>query len=111
MSTNYSFPFQTNIMYAIDRHNDIMPKERMTLLDGAILSLIKSFSERNQQFYMSNKEMKKIFASDPGTIQRSIDRLVAMGLIEKNKEYINQRPRRYLTYKPDAVNKFIQWTV
>jgi predicted transcriptional regulator len=88
-----------------------MPKERMTLLDGAILSLIKSFSESGKQFYMSNKEMKKIFASDPGTIQRSIDRLVSMGLMDKTKEYINQRPRRYLTYNKEAVEKFIQTTV
>ena len=107
MRINYSFLMSSDIMYAIDRHNAIMYDERLTLLDGAILCLIKSFAESNRKFFMSNQEMKKLFASDPGTIQRSIDRLVRKGLLKKEKEYIDMRQRRYLIYQSDAVNDLI----
>jgi DNA-binding MarR family transcriptional regulator len=108
MRSNYSFLMSSDIMYAIDRHNAIMCDERLTLLDGAILCLVKSFSDKNQQFFMSNQEMKKLFASDPGTIQRSIDRLVRKGLLKKEKAYIDMRQRRYLTYQSDAVTSLIE---
>ena len=107
MWTNYSFLMHSDIMYAIDRHNSIMCDERLTFLDAGILCLVKSFAEQNKRFYMSNQEMKRLFASDPGTIQRSIDRLVRKGLLVKEKEYTNMRQRRYLIYQRDAVNKLI----
>lgn len=108
MWTNYNFSLHSNIMYAIDRHNAIMCGERLTFLDAGILCLVKSFTENNKPFYMSNQEMKKLFAADPGTIQRSIDRLISKGLITKEKEYVNMRQRRYLVYQSDAVRKFIE---
>lgn len=108
MWTSYNFSLHSDIMYAIDRHNSIMCGERLTFLDAGILCLVKSFTESNKPFYMSNQEMKKLFASDPGTIQRSIDRLISKGLITKEKEYVNMRQRRYLIYQPDAVRKFIE---
>ena len=108
MWTNYNFTIHSDIMHAIDRHNTIMCEERLTLLDGAIICLVKSFSEQDKRFFMSNAEMKKLFASDPGTIQRSIDRLVRKGLLTKEKEYVNMRQRRYLIYNTEATNKFIE---
>lgn len=106
-NNSYSFLFHSDIMYAIDRHNAIMCDERLTLLDGAILCLAKSFADHGKQFYMSNQELKKLFASDPGTIQRSIDRLVRKGFLTKEKEYVGMRQRRYLIYQADAVNELI----
>ena len=85
-----------------------MCEERFTLLDANILCLIKSFHDHNQKFYMSNQELKQLFVSDPGTIQRSVDRLIRKGLITKEIEYIDMRKRRYLAYQSDAVNKLIQ---
>jgi DNA-binding MarR family transcriptional regulator len=90
-------------MHAITKHNDLLPDPRLTLLDGTILCLAKSFYETDRKLYMSNKELGKLLLSDPGTVQRSIDRLVAAGLISKEKEYIASKQRRYLTYKPEAV--------
>ena len=108
MWSNYNFSLRSDIMYAIDRHNAIMCDERLTLLDGAILCLVKSFTDSNAEFYMSNQEMKKLFASDPTTIQRSVDRLVRKGLLKKENGYCNMRKRRYLTYQSDAANHFIE---
>lgn len=104
----YSFLLHSDILHAINRYNSIMCEERFTLLDANILCLIKSFHESNQKFYMSNQELKQVFISDPGTIQRSIDRLIRKGLIKKEIEYIDMRKRRYLSYQSDAVSKLIQ---
>lgn len=103
----FNFQIHSSIMYALNKHNDLLPDPRLTLLDGAILCLTKSFYETEQKLFMSNKELSKLFLSDPGTIQRSIDRLVAAGLITKEKEYIGSKQRRYLTYKPDAVGNLL----
>lgn len=99
----FNFQIHSSIMHALTKHNDLLPDPRLTLLDGTILCLAKSFYEADRKLYMSNKELSKLLLSDPGTIQRSIDRLVAAGLITKEKEYIASKQRRYLTYKPEAV--------
>ena len=107
VTTMYNFQIHSDIMYAINRHNAIMCEERFTLLDANILCLIKSFNDNNQKFYMSNQELKQLFLSDPGTIQRSIDRLIRKGLIKKEIEYMDMRKKRYLTYQRDAVDSLI----
>ena len=99
----FNFQIHSTIMHALSKHNDLLPNPRLTLVDGAILCLAKSFYETDRKLYMSNKELSKLLLSDPGTIQRSIDRLITAGLISKEKEYIASKPRRYLTYKPEAV--------
>lgn len=99
----FNFQMHSTIMHALNKHNNLLPSPRLTLLDATILCLAKSFYETDRKLYMSNKELSKLLLSDPGTIQRSIDRLVAAGLISKEKEYIASKQRRYLTYKPEAV--------
>ena len=103
----FNFQIHSTIMYALNKHNDLLPNPRLTLLDGAILCLAKSFYETDRKLYMSNKELGKLFLSDPCTIQRSIDRLIEAGLISKEKEYVASKQRRYLTYKPDAVGNLL----
>ena len=104
---SYSFLIQSDIMHAITNHNNIMPGERMTLLDGTILCLIKSFQDKNQKFYMSNKEIGKLCASNESTVQRSINRLLSMKLLHAEKIYCGQQPRRYLTYDDWQLQEFI----
>lgn len=106
-SKPYSFLIQSDIMHAITRHNNIMPGERMTLLDGVILCLVKSFQDKNKKLYMSNKEIGKLCASNESTIQRSINRLLSMQLIQAEKIYCGQQPRRYLTYNEWTLQEFI----
>ena len=94
-------------MQAISKHNNIMPGERMTLLDGVILCLVKSFQDKNQKFYMSNKEIGKLCASNESTIQRSVNKLLAMNLLHSEKIYFGQQPRRYLTYDTWVLEEFL----
>jgi predicted transcriptional regulator len=101
----YNFQMQSNILYALNKHNELVPTPHLTILDAAILSLSKSFFETGNKLFMSNKELGRLLLADPGTVQRSIDRLMAAGLLKKEKEYIGGKPRRYLLYQSDAVQR------
>ena len=105
---NYNFKFYTSIARAMNNHNKIMPTPRFTILDVSILCLIKSFYESKTKFYMSNKELGEIMIADPSTIQRSIDRLIAVGLVKKEIIYVGPKPQRFLTYAEDAVNSLFK---
>lgn len=102
---NYNIPI--NITRAMSKHNKIMPGTRFNTIDGNILSLVRSFHCTETKFYMSNKELAEIMIADPSTIQRSIDRLLAAGLLTKEVTYINARPQRLLIYQPEAVLKLL----
>ena len=104
---NYNFKFYTGIARAMNNHNKIMPTPRFTTLDVSILCLIKSFYESKTKFYMSNKELGEIMIADPSTIQRSIDRLIAVGLVTKEIIYVGAKPQRLLTYQKQAMQNII----
>ena len=108
MPNKYSFLVHSNIMHAINKHNNIMPGERLTFLDGALLCFIKSFQDKNQKFYMSNKELSKLFVSNESTIQRSINKLTSMQLLSSEKVYCGQQPRRYLTYNAWTLQELLE---
>lgn len=101
---SYNFKFHTNISRAMSNYNKIMTGPRFSTLDASILCLVKSFYDSNTKFYMSNKELAEIMIADPSTIQRSIDRLIAVGLVTKEIIYVGPRPQRILTYAADAVS-------
>lgn len=105
--TNYNFRVYTNINRAMSNHNKIMIGPGFNTLDASILNLIKSFSDSNIKFYMSNKELGEIMVADPATVQRSVDRLLGAKLITKEITYCGHQKRRILTYQPEAVNKLL----
>ena len=94
----YNFTLHLNIMYAINNYNNLIPGDKLTFLDGALICFIKSFQDRDQKFFVSNKELARIFIANESTIQRSINKLTKMGLLHSEKIYSGQLPRRYLTY-------------
>ena len=103
----YNFTLHINIMHAINTHNNIAPGDKLTLLDGALICLIKSFQDNDQQFYISNKELARIFIANESTIQRSINKLTALGLLRSEKIYSGQHPRRYLSYDKDKLQELL----
>ena len=103
----YNFTLHLNIMYAINTYNRIMPGDKLTFLDGALICLVKSFQDNDQQFYISNKELSKIFVANESTIQRSINKLTGMGLLKTEKIYSGQLPRRYLSYDKDKLRELL----
>ena len=104
----YNFIMHLNIMHAINNRNNIVPGDKLTLLDGALICLIKSFQDNSQQFYISNKELAKIFIANESTIQRSINKLTNLGLLSSEKIYSGQQPRRYLSYNKEKLQELIQ---
>ena len=103
----YNFILHLNIMYAINNHNNIMPRDKLTFLDGALICFVKSFQDNNQPFYISNKELSKIFIANESTIQRSINKLTTLGLLKTEKIYSGQQPRRYLTYDKEKLQELL----
>jgi hypothetical protein len=103
----YNFTLHLNIMYAINTYNNIIPGDKLTFIDGALICFIKSFQDHNQRFYVSNKELSRIFVANESTIQRSIKRLTNLGFIHSEKSYINKTPRRYLTYDKSKLQELL----
>ena len=104
---NYNFNIRTDINRAMSIYNKTQSKIRFTTLDATLLNLIRSFSETKTEFYMSNKELGQILIADPSTIQRSIDKLVDSALIKKQVVYVNNRPKRVLSYQTDKVGELL----
>lgn len=102
---SYNFNVQTNITRAMSLYNKQHTGTRFNTLDGMILNLLRSFSESKTDFYMSNKELGQIMIADPGTVQRSVDRLVSLGLIEKKVNYVGKKPQRTLIYNEKVVTE------
>ena len=103
----YNFTLHINIMYAITNHNNLIPGDKLTLLDGSLICFIKSFQDNGQKFFISNKELARIFIANESTIQRSINKLTQMGLLKSEKIYSGQLPRRYLTYSETKLQELL----
>ena len=103
----YNFTMHLDILYAINTYNNIIPGEKLTLLDGALICFIKSFQDNNQRFFVSNKELSRIFSVNESTIQRSINKLTKMELIHSEKIYFGQQPRRYLSYDQNKLQELL----
>ena len=103
----YNFTLYIDIMYAINTYNNLIPGDKLTFLDGALICFIRSFQDHNQKFFVSNKELSRIFVANESTIQRSINRLTKLGFIHSEKSYINQIPRRYLTYSEAKLQELL----
>ena len=106
MST-YNYNIATDITAAMSKYNRIMPGSRFNTIDGNILNLVRSFARTDSKFYMSNKQLAEIMIADPSTIQRSIDRLIAAKLLNKEIIYVNAKPQRLLTYQHAAVQELL----
>ena len=106
----YNFTLSIDIMYAINNHNNLIPGDKLTFLDGALICFIKSFQDRDQKFFVSNKELAKIFIANESTIQRSINKLTKIGLLHSEKIYVGQLPRRYLSYDKEKLQELLNLT-
>ena len=105
---NYNYNIHITITRAMSKYNKIMTGPRFNTLDGNILNIVRSFSESGTKFFMSNKELGEIMIADPSTVQRSVDRLIAVGLVKKEIVYVGSKPQRLLTYQKDAVNNILE---
>jgi len=83
MNKEYYYNYQYSIARAMCAYNARMKSKHFALIDAHILSLIKSFYDNNQDFYMTNAEIAKVMLVNESTIKRSITKLCDFGLILK----------------------------
>lgn len=77
-------------MYEYNQHNKI----HFTYVDGYILSLVKQHSPCT----VTNKDLVQILLVTDMTIQKSINRLSTLGVINKETKYINGKKVRHMYY-------------
>lgn len=111
MAKDYSFQVHINIMRALKRSNDLLPDSNFSTLDGNILCMVRSFNESGYVFFMSDKELADINITSEKTIQRSIKRLCAAGLLTSRQDYTGGARRRYLEYSHTALQELLDLTV
>lgn len=104
MTKNYMFTIYSDITKALKHHNEIMPSEKFTTLDGNILCLVKSFSDNGLDFFMSEKEIAETNITSEKTVQRSVNRLCKANLLKKEK----LNGRRILVYQESNVHDLLK---
>lgn len=82
-------------------------KNKFTLIDARIISLIYSYSYSGQSFFASNKYLAEKCFTTPATIQKSINKLIANNLISKQVKCVNGHKQRLLSYNKDTVEQLI----
>lgn len=101
------FPFDEEILDAMIKYNIDKPaKEQFTLVDAHIISLVHSYEYSGQTFFASNKYLAEKCFTTQATIQKSINKLLAYGFINKKVFCIEGRKQRILTYNEQAVEEF-----
>ena len=107
MSKDFHYKNYYSLNEAFQIYNNIMPGEKFTLIDYNILSLVRSFHDSGQKFYMSNDQLAAMFYACEKTIRSSINRLCKFGFVTKQNIDNNRLKGRYLIYNYDKVQEFI----
>jgi hypothetical protein len=100
-------PFDEEIVEAMALFNENKPPtEKFTLVDARIISLVHSYTYADKTFFASNQYLAEKCFTTAATIQKSINRLCAYGLIEKKVFCINGKKQRTLSYNEHAAKQF-----
>ena len=100
-------PFDEEIFDAMAAFNIDKPSaEKFTLVDSRIISLVHSYNYYNQTFFASNEYLANKCLTTPATIQKSINRLISHGLIEKRVSHVNGKKQRTLIYNEEGSKIF-----
>lgn len=102
MSSKYYYNYQCNIAKAMQEYNAKTSSKHFGLIDAHILSLIKSFCDSKQSFYMTNTEIAKIMLVSECTVKRSIDKLHKLNLIKKESLGKRTFDGRHIAYCADS---------
>lgn len=100
-------PFDEEIFEAMAIFNIDKPSvEKFTLVDSRIISLVHSYNYSNKTFFASNEYLANKCLTTPATIQKSINRLISHGLIEKQVSHVNGKKQRTLIYSEEGSKIF-----
>ena len=107
MAKYLTYQMHTDITKALKRYNDMTASNTFSTLDGNILCMVKSFADKNLDFFMSEKEIAENNITSISTVQRSIKRLCEAGLLKREKDYAEGKGKRLLIYQYSAVQELI----
>lgn len=100
-------PFDEELTEAMIRFNENKPPtEKFTLIDARIISLVHSYTYSEKTFFASNQYLAEKCFTTAATIQKSINKLCAHGLINKEVFCVNGRKQRTLTYNEKGAQQF-----
>ena len=100
-------PFDEELFEAMEKYNTINPSpERFTLVDARIISLVHSYDYGDKTFFGSNQYLASKCLTTAATVQKSINKLLAHKLIDKNVSCINGRKQRVITYNEQGAKQF-----
>lgn len=87
-------------------HKKDAARNKFTVVDAFILSLVHSYHYTNSRCFASNKYIaSKVLTTEP-TVQKSINKLSDMNFIDRKAAYNNGTKHRVLIYNEEAVEKF-----
>ena len=100
-------PFDEEMVDAMLTFNTNKPSsEKFNLIDTRIISLVHSYTYSGKPFFASNKHLAERCFATVATIQKSINKLYAYGLIDKKVFCTDGRKQRILTYNESGAQRF-----
>lgn len=100
-------PYDEELFDAMLLFNANKPQsEKFNLVDSRIISLIHSYTYADKTFFASNQYLAERCFATAATVQKSINKLYAYGLIDKKVFCINGRKQRVLTYNENGAKQF-----
>lgn len=108
MKTPYRHsPFDEEMYDAMTAFNKHKPsKEQFNLVDARIISLIHSYYYSDTTFFASNQWLAEKSRCTPSSAQKSINKLLLYGLINKKVFCVDGKKQRVLTYNEEAAEEF-----
>lgn len=100
-------PFDEEMYDAMTIFNKDKPSaKQFTLVDARVISLIHSYYYSDMPFFASNKWLAEKSRCTPASVQKSINKLLLYGLIDKKVSCVEGRKQRVLTYNEDVAEEF-----
>jgi DNA-binding MarR family transcriptional regulator len=100
-------PFDEEMYDAMTAFNKSKPpSEHFSLVDARIISLVHSYYFSGVTFFASNQYLAEKTRSTAATVQKSINKLCAYGLIEKTVSCVNGKKQRVITYSEPGAKAF-----
>lgn len=100
-------PFDEEMYDAMTVFNQNNPSiKQFNLTDARIISLIHSYYYSDMEFFASNKWLAEKSRCTPASVQKSINKLLLYGLINKKVSCVDGKKQRVLTYNEEAAEEF-----
>lgn len=100
-------PFDEDMYDAMTAFNENKPpSKQFSLIDARLISLVHSYYYSDKTFFASNKWIAEKSRCTPASAQKSINKLLLYGLIDKKVSCVEGKKQRILTYNEPTAEQF-----